>query len=104
MPPTESDAGDAALAREQGAEASALWAAGDFDAAHQTLQRLEATLPTDARVRKGAASSTWWLCPALIDAQTHVCCRGDVCVHVHRSNSTSGWQDTTRTQAAALTQ
>lgn len=48
MPPT-ADA-DAVLAREQAAEAAVLWAVGDFDAAQQTLQRLEATLPSDARV------------------------------------------------------
>jgi hypothetical protein len=41
---------EAVLAREQAAEACALWGAGDFDAAQQTLQRVEASLPTDARV------------------------------------------------------
>lgn len=41
------------LAREQAAEATALWAVGEFDAAHQTLQRLDASLPSDARVRAG---------------------------------------------------
>jgi hypothetical protein len=54
MPPT-ADA-DAALASEQATEAAVLWTVRDFDAAHQTLQRLEATLPSDARV--GVAS---WL-------------------------------------------
>jgi len=49
MPPT-ADA-DAVLAREQATEATALWAVGEFDAAHQTLQQLDATLPSDARVR-----------------------------------------------------
>lgn len=49
MPPT-ADAG-AVLAREQATEAAVLWAVGDFDAAQQTLQRLEATLPSDARVQ-----------------------------------------------------
>jgi hypothetical protein len=38
------------LAAEQATEATALWAVGDWDGAQQTLQRLEAALPNDARV------------------------------------------------------
>lgn len=80
-PPADADA-DALLAAEQAAEASALWVGGDFDAAHQTLQRLEATLPTDARVRVlllplivmgGATGQCVW---GSLSQQVLLCCAG----------------------------